>query len=284
MTAQERYLYKIASNKLGTQAFTLTRQRHNTDKTGQRQTSMPVSTKPTTVPVNTGPSSEGNLCLLCSEQNITCCRTEPYLAPLCFPLSTAEWRRMRPYADLAVLSVPGDGVRFLEEEEAADAASETLHATSPELWELGAMPPVSPEGEPEKNASPPEGGDSICALEPNVPEFIASMHEMFPQYKKTVNALFPTRNKHLTLRLRTDGSCIFLGSKGCRLPRAVRPWYCRIFPAWVVGGSLTLFLLQDCLISHRAKDPADGVRMLGATPNHIRTLHARLSQDWGLNK
>lgn len=222
---------------------------------------------------------DGGICRLCSEQNITCCRTEPYLAPLCFPLSVAEWRRLLPYRRLAVLTTPGDGVRHIEEEEAAEATANALYAASPQDWALEAMPPAD-AGAP--HIAPDEKGDDLCASELNVPEFVNSMHEMFPRQKKRVNELFPAKGKHFTLRIRSDGSCIFLGKEGCRLPRIARPWYCRVFPAWVVGGSLTLFLLEDCLISHRAKGPAEGVRMLGATPAHIRALHARLCEDWGL--
>ena len=222
---------------------------------------------------------DGRICLLCAEQNMTCCRTEPYLAPLCFPLSVLEWRRLLPYRNLGVLSVPTDGVRYQEEEATADASADALLASFPGAWELDAMPE---EDGSSFSLAPPNEGDEICASELNVPEFIASMHEMFPGLKKKINELFPAKGKHFTLRIRSDGSCIFLGKRGCRLPRAVRPWYCRIFPAWIAGESLTLFLLQDCLIAHRAKDPADGVRMLGASPAHIRKLHARLSKDWSL--
>ena len=225
-------------------------------------------------------TSEKSLCLLCAEQNITCCRTEPYLAPLCFPLSLSEWRRLLPYEHLAVSAVPQDGAIYEELEMQADFEAAKLREASKTAGDLEAMP--EPEPDAEQSGPIPGEGDRICVSEMNVPEFINSMHELFPGDKKRVNALFPPKGRHFTLRIRTDGSCIFLGEDGCRLPRPVRPWYCRIFPAWVVGESLTLFLLQDCLISHRARGPMDGVRMLGATPAHIRTLYARLRKDWGI--
>ena len=243
---------------------------------------MAGSDKLTHTPLAGALPEDGSICLLCAKQNITCCRTEPYLAPLCFPLSLPEWRRMKPYEHLAVLSVPGDAA-YEHEEAVADQAADALFAASETAADLEAMPGPGPEAS-KRPQEPPERGDNICASELNVPEFINSMREMFPRDKKLINGLFPARGRHLTLRIRDDGSCIFLGAKGCRLPREVRPWYCRIFPAWVVGGSLTLFLLQDCLISHRAKGPADGLRMLGASPAHIRALYARLREDWGLGK
>jgi Fe-S-cluster containining protein len=217
------------------------------------------------------------LCLECAKEGKTCCRTELYLATLCFPLSVPEWRRLTPYAELAVPHVPADGVIFAETEAAADAAA---LAIEPSAEALGDMPPPD---DPEDRRTPPTEGDALCAAELNVPEFISSMHEMFPGDKKRVNALFPAKGKHFTLRIKKDGSCIFLGAAGCRLPRAARPWYCRLFPAWVVEGSLTLFLLQDCLISQRAKNPDDCLRMMGASPAHIRALHKRLCADWGFD-
>ena len=226
------------------------------------------------------PETPKSICLLCAEQNITCCRTEPYLAPLCFPLSIPEWRRLVPFAHLAVSAVPSDGSDYDRQEALADEAARQLRESDRFAREPDAMP--DPALESALPAAPPDQGDSICMSEINVPEFIGSMHELFPGEKKRVNALFPAKGRHFTLRIRSDGSCIFLGQDGCRLPRPARPWYCRIFPAWVVGQSLTLFLLQDCLISHRAKGPAEGVRMLGTTPARVRGLYARLREDWGM--
>jgi hypothetical protein len=230
------------------------------------------------------PPAAAWLCLECAKEGNSCCRTEFNLANLCFPLSVPEWRRLTPFADLAVPYVPADGVVFAEAEAAAEAAAEAIaarYAIEPGADPLGDMPPPN---DPEDRRMPPDEGDAVCVPALNVPEFINSMHEMFPGDKKRVNALFPAKGKHFTLRINKDGSCIFLGSAGCRLPRAARAWYCRLFPSWVVEGSLTFFVMQDCLISQRAKNPDDCLRMTGATPAHIRALHKRLCADWGFDR
>ena len=220
---------------------------------------------PPSIPTPTGEA----LCRLCAESGGTCCTTDPDLTYLSFPLSTPEWRRLLPYAALATPTPPGDAERFTKEEAAADAAAP--HETR-----------ASYEPRPDRDAALPEEGDAIAAPEPNHADFLTSMRFLFPGQRERVEALFPADGRHYSLRTRTDGSCVFLGSTGCRLPRSVRPWYCLLFPAWVSDGSLTLFLSPDCLISQKAKGPAHGIGLLEQRPARVRELHALLCRDWGL--
>ena len=206
-----------------------------------------------------GPTGE-LLCGLCAEKGTSCCRTDPTLAYLSFPLSLPEWSRLVPYSRLATLAVPADKEAFAREEA-----------------ELNPAPlPTSDAVEP------PSGGDRVCAEEENRPDFIASMRALFAEEKKRINSLFPENGHHRTLRIRDDGSCVFLGSDGCRLPRSVRPWYCLLFPAWVIGKRLTLFLSPDCLISRKARGPAHGIALLRSSDEIVRAQYAGLRKDWGL--
>ena len=206
------------------------------------------------------PARGEELCRLCALDGGSCCRTEPELTYLSFPLSLPEWRRIAPYARLATTAVPADAEAFAREEA----------ETNPD--------PLAPE----TTDAPPPGGDAVCDVEENRPDFITSMHSLFRGWKKRVDALFPPNGRHLTLRTRADGSCAFLGSYGCRLPRDVRPWYCLLFPAWIAGDSLTLFSSADCLIARKARGPAHGLALLRSTAEAVRTCHARLRKDWGL--
>lgn len=200
------------------------------------------------------------LCRLCAQEGGSCCRTDPDLTHLSFPLSIPEWRRLTPYIRLATLAVPADVEAFALEEAA-----------------------LNPDPLDSDNAAaPPPGGGRICAEEDNLPEFILSMHTLFPGQRKRVDLLFPANGRHMTLRTRADGSCVFLGSCGCRLPRGVRPWYCLLFPAWIAGDSLTLFSSPDCLISRKARGPAHGIALLQSTAGAVRKYHARLRKDWDL--
>ena len=206
------------------------------------------------------PARGENLCRLCALKGGGCCCTDPALTHLSFPLSLPEWRRIAPYSRLATSAVPADAGAFALEETGLDPD------------------PL----EPELFAAPPPGGDRVCALEDNRSDFIVSMHRLFPGQKNRVDILFPAGGRHLTLRTRVDGSCAFLGSYGCRLPRGVRPWYCLVFPAWVIKGSLTLFSSADCLVFQKAQGPAHAIALLQSTARTVREHHARLCKDWGL--
>lgn len=195
------------------------------------------------------------LCRQCALEGGSCCRTDPELTHLSFPLSVPEWRRLAPYARLAA---PAEEEVFFPDGEASD-------------------PPP-----PDDAATPPPGGDAVCSMEDNSPDFIASMHALFPGRKKRVDILFPAGGRHMTLRTRHDGSCVFLGIYGCRLPRNARPWYCLLFPAWVTKDSLTLFSSPDCLISRKAHGPAHGIALLQSTARAVREYHATLRKDWRL--
>lgn len=211
------------------------------------------------------PSATGeSLCALCAEKGTSCCRTDPELTYLSFPLSLPEWQRLKPYTGLATSSLADEGV------------SDTVADTADKPLQQGT------DSRQVADSGPPPEGDEVCAPEPNEPEFIASMHAVFPSERQLVDSLFPEKGTHFSMRTRKDGSCVFLGATGCRLPRKARPWYCLIFPAWIVEGSLSLFLSPDCLISQRARGPAHGVRLLEEEPAHIRDLHSRLCRDWGL--
>jgi len=125
-------------------------------------------------------------------------------------------------------------------------------------------------------------GNAIRALEPNTPEFVASMKTLFPRDKKRIEFLFPQNGTHYTMRTGEGGSCVFLGETGCRLPRSARPWYCLLFPVWMVENSLTLFTSAHCLIVQKAYSPAHGIALMQQHPALIRELHHALRLDWGL--
>ena len=208
------------------------------------------------------------LCFACAQSGTCCCRTDPDLTYLSFPLSLPEWRRLLPYAALATMAVPENAEAYARENAVARSAANGIRVSSEQAGMEAAVWPA--------------GGDNICAPEPNEPDFVASMRALFPTEKSVVQAMFPLEGRHFSLRTRPDGSCVFLGEEGCRLPRTARPWYCLLFPAWLVEDSLTLFLSGDCLISRRAQGPAHGVRLLNQHPAGIRKLYAALRHDWGL--
>lgn len=224
--------------------------------------------EPPSLPMPTGES----ICGVCADGGHCCCITDPGLTYLSFPLSRPEWLRLLPYTALATLAPAQDTAAFAKEETTANKAAKTMVRRGSQVA------PGSP-------ASPglPAKDDMIVAAEPNHADFISSMNVLFSGQRARINSFFPPGGNHYSLRTRSDGACVFLGTSGCRLPRSVRPWYCLIFPAWIADGSLTLFLSSDCLISRQAKGPAHGLTLMNQSAARIRELHALLCRDWNLS-
>ncbi|MDL2280202.1 hypothetical protein LJC15_06065 [Desulfovibrio sp. OttesenSCG-928-G11] len=222
----------------------------------------------------TGPA----LCALCAEQGGCCCATDPAMGHLSFPLSGAEWARLTPWRALATESADFDDQALALAEERAGALAATLDSDALDPANLDAADLDAAGPAP----SAPEAGDDCCQPWPNSQEFITSMKALFPREKNRIEQLFPPGKKHLSLRLRADGACVFLGGDGCRLPRPARPWYCRLFPAWMTGLGPSLFTAKGCLIAERAQNPAHGIRLMAADPDELRAIFARLRRDWGL--
>lgn len=227
--------------------------------------------EPPSLPMPTGEK----MCRLCAESGRCCCITDPGLTHLSFPLSRPEWLRLLPYAELATLAPARQTATFAKEETAADDAAKAQAKRA--ARQKDSFCPVSPAA-----SDLPAQGDIIVAAEPNHEDFIISMNVLFSGQRARIDSLFPPGGAHYSLRTRSDGACVFLGSSGCRLPRSVRPWYCLIFPAWITGGNLTLFLSPDCLISRQAKGPAHGLSLMDQPAARIRELHALLCRDWNL--
>lgn len=235
--------------------------------------------------------SGGDLCALCASQGTCCCRTNMDAVHLSFPLSLPEWRRMAPYAHLAGPMGPENGGKETPKDQPAagwhakpassgQAAERTPACSSLERTSGGMgkalLPPL------DEHCTPPAGGDALCSPEANTEEFLQAMRFLFPREKDRLAALFPAQGYHLRMRVRNDGSCVFQGRAGCRLPRAVRPWYCLLFPTWMQGNMVTLFMAEGCLFSQRAESPMHGLNLLHTTREEVRGLFTALRKDWGL--
>ncbi len=118
--------------------------------------------------------------------------------------------------------------------------------------------------------------------EANRSSFVENMKRLFPKEGKLIDQLFPGAKFHLRLATRTDGSCVFLEADGCGLPREVRPYYCLLYPFWVTGRRLTVFLSSGCLVVNENRDVAGVLRAMDMTDAEVRMLHGRLRLAWGL--
>lgn len=203
------------------------------------------------LPVSILPKGE-NICRRCAEEGPTCCRSAPEYSAESFPLSTAEWERLHEYIHLATPCPPAP-------DERKGPQDTTRPLPGSDLVE----------------------GDAARAAEENSPEFVDAIASIFPGEKNVVLSLFPVSGTHWRLRTGPDGACVFLGDDGCRLPRQARPWYCRIYPAWISAGGLSLFVSDTCLIAQSASTPQDGLALLGISFGDVRELYTSLRRDWG---
>lgn len=120
------------------------------------------------------------------------------------------------------------------------------------------------------------------AESPNSPLFLANMRALFPGEEREIERLFPGHAWHMRLAVNSRGDCLFLGSEGCRLPREVRPWYCRIFPFWVRGGQVTMFAVPGCQAYMEARRAPAALPLYGLTDKDILLLYGQLRLAWGL--
>ncbi len=109
--------------------------------------------------------------------------------------------------------------------------------------------------------------------------FLENMYSLFPQSRRRVREVFPLGAAHDRLATRADGCCVFLGNSGCVLPREIRPWYCRLFPFWVLSGKLSMLGDKHCLVVQLGM--REGLRALDVPAHSVLALYTSLIEDWG---
>ncbi|WP_246298882.1 YkgJ family cysteine cluster protein [Desulfolutivibrio sulfodismutans] len=117
--------------------------------------------------------------------------------------------------------------------------------------------------------------------EANSRAFVANLHRLFPRERRVVDALFPPKGTHLRLSTDAHGRCQFLTGTGCALPNEVRPYYCRVFPFWVVSGKLAVFAPGGCLACREGRSVAGMLASLQVRAEFLLDLHCRLRLAWG---
>ncbi|MBQ4133164.1 MAG: zinc/iron-chelating domain-containing protein [Desulfovibrionaceae bacterium] len=125
------------------------------------------------------------------------------------------------------------------------------------------------------------GSDLKLGEQPNSEVFVEVMTNLFPGESRTVNKIFPSGKTHLTLGINQDGFCVHLGKQGCTLPREVRPWFCKIFPFWIMEGNLTGFDAPCCLAARQTISIYGVLRKMGQSESRVLEIYNRLRSDWG---
>lgn len=130
----------------------------------------------------------------------------------------------------------------------------------------------------------PSGQAGWHVDEPNSPTFVLAMCNLFPKEKPRIKEIFPEGGTHMRLSLTPGGGCAFLSGHGCTLPRPARPWFCRVFPFWAVGGTLQCFQDNGCLAVREFGN--NFMALMGAfdvSPHDIMERYKSLRRDWGVD-
>jgi len=117
---------------------------------------------------------------------------------------------------------------------------------------------------------------------PNSQEFIDTACRLFPGEEDAVRELFPLGKEHFRLAVDSMGACRFLGPEGCEVPREARPYYCRLFPFWMVGNNVIFFDAPTCLCRREERTLIRMLKSLDVTKADVKDLFGRLRLVWGL--
>jgi Fe-S-cluster containining protein len=128
-------------------------------------------------------------------------------------------------------------------------------------------------------AAPRLGG--FC-LSPNSAAFLAMLRRLFPGEARALAHQFPPDKEHWRLATLPSGDCAFLSPSGCILPKEARPYYCRLFPFWVMEDDVTVFTAGYCLAVKQGKNVAGTLEATGITRKRVHELFGRLRLAWGL--
>jgi Fe-S-cluster containining protein len=103
-------------------------------------------------------------------------------------------------------------------------------------------------------------------------EFLDFVDQIHPVLRKTMPG-----GRRQRLKVDKKGRCVLLGARGCRLPIAARPLYCRMYPFWFTpGGRLTVLISKTCLAQKGALSWRDVLTRMNEEEERLRFLFERL--------
>lgn len=120
------------------------------------------------------------------------------------------------------------------------------------------------------------------ALQANSPAFAEYVSRLFPGEEDLVRELFPEGKEHFRLAVDSMGACRFLGPEGCEIPQEARPYYCRLFPFWMVDCEVIFFDSPICLVRREERTLTRMLHSLDTTKAAVKDLYGRLRLVWGL--
>ncbi|MBA7706587.1 hypothetical protein ES703_115441 [subsurface metagenome] len=119
---------------------------------------------------------------------------------------------------------------------------------------------------------------------PNSVQLISRLEFLFPDDLDIIKTLFPENGRHERLLTNKLGHCVFLGPMGCLLPGNARPFYCSLFPFWVIGGRVAFFPFDLCQAQKGATSLKKVMMRLEVNTSRILSLYKALRRAWLLDE
>ncbi len=117
----------------------------------------------------------------------------------------------------------------------------------------------------------------------NSQKLVSRLYNLFPKDQGKIQALFHLDGPYERLLTDNQDNCIFLGSKGCLLSERTRPFYCRIFPFWVVDSKIALFRFQSCHAQKGVRTFNRIMTRFKINKSKIMSLYESLRKAWDVD-
>ena len=115
---------------------------------------------------------------------------------------------------------------------------------------------------------------------PNSKDFFKKLAALFPYNVEEIIAKNKPGAWHYRIRIKNDSRCSFLTETGCLLPYDSRPWFCRIYPFWVMNGKVELFTNNQCLALLRSTDISQVYEVFNTNEEEVMELYRKLKDAW----
>jgi len=115
---------------------------------------------------------------------------------------------------------------------------------------------------------------------PNSKDFFKKLASLFPYNVEEIIAKNKPGAHHYRIRIKKDNRCSFLTDTGCLLPYNSRPWFCRIYPFWVMDGEVELFTNNQCLALLRSSGISQVYDLFNTNEQEVVELYSKLKDAW----
>ncbi|MDK2921091.1 MAG: hypothetical protein PWR24_648 [Desulfonauticus sp.] len=122
-----------------------------------------------------------------------------------------------------------------------------------------------------------ETKEEFFFLEKVTTEFLNNLKKIFPEDKK-IFSFFKEKKSYFRLNI-VNKKCIFLTSKGCSLKVKNRPFFCRIYPFWVINRKIVFFKDNNCFAQKKSNQVKELLKIFDYEPEYIFQLYGNYKNN-----